>query len=79
MAKKPSKKKQEEKPEVMLSMKEAAALVGVHYMTLYRYVQAGTGPVCTKSDVKTFSGTKYTFKKSDVEAWMDARNQQKAA
>ncbi len=50
----------------LLSLQEAAAVVGCHYMTLYRKVRAGEIPAL-------LAGGRYRIRPTDLEEWLELR------
>lgn len=64
------------KYEPWVGMKEAAAHLGVHYVTFFRLVQSGDGPPYTRWG--NYKRARYKFKLSEVDKWARERQQRSA-
>jgi excisionase family DNA binding protein len=53
--------------DALLSLQEAADVVGVHYLTLYRKVRSGELPAL-------LAGGRYRIRRSDLDLWLSARS-----
>lgn len=58
-------------PNERLTEREAAAIVGVHMVTLATWRKQGTGPAYMKLGEKKNSPVRY--ERDDLEAWLQAR------
>ena len=58
--------------EPLLSLQEAAAVVGVHYLTLYRKVRAGEVPAL-------LAGGRYRIRRADLDRWLLERPARRGA
>jgi len=52
--------------EELVKISDAAAMLGVHYQTLRKWVRSGRGPTCVLTP-----GNRMCFRQSDLSDWTD--------